>query len=39
MNAARVAEAVKVSIDRENPAPKDMTLFLKAASAASRSTR
>ena len=29
MNAARVAEAVKVSIDRENPAPKDMTLFLK----------
>jgi CubicO group peptidase (beta-lactamase class C family) len=30
MDAARVAEAVKVSIDRENPAPKDMTLFLKA---------
>ena len=29
MDAARVAEAVKVSIDRENPAPKDMTLFLK----------
>jgi len=29
MDAARVAEAVKISIDRENPAPKDMTLFLK----------
>ena len=29
MDAALVAEAVKVSIDRENPAPKDMTLFLK----------
>src|ERR1700682_5261083 len=29
MDGARVAEAVKVSIDRENPAPRDMTLFLK----------
>jgi CubicO group peptidase (beta-lactamase class C family) len=28
MNAARIDEAVQVSIARENPAPKDMTLFL-----------
>jgi CubicO group peptidase (beta-lactamase class C family) len=28
MNAARLDEAVQVSIARENPAPKDMTLFL-----------
>src|SRR3954466_8541222 len=29
MDAALIAEAGKVSIDRENTAPKDMTLFLK----------
>ena len=29
MDAALIAEAVKVSIDRQNPGPKDMTLFLK----------
>jgi CubicO group peptidase (beta-lactamase class C family) len=28
MDSARIAEAVKVSIDRENPGPKDMALFL-----------
>src|SRR5436190_21221695 len=29
MDAALIAEAVKVSIDKQNPGPKDMTLFLK----------
>jgi CubicO group peptidase (beta-lactamase class C family) len=28
MDPARIAEAIKVSIDRENPGPKDMALFL-----------
>src|SRR5262245_66377587 len=29
MDSSLIAEAVKVSIDRQNPGPKDMTLFLK----------
>ncbi len=29
MDSALIADAVKVSIDRQNPGPKDMTLFLK----------
>src|SRR6185295_9517196 len=28
MDPARISEAIKVSIDRENPGPKDMALFL-----------